>query len=91
MGAWEFCEASDFLYIASTGLAQLVNSSDYRIYVFPLTMLLIFFSYWDIPNIVVLMDHLKKVQPFYFISVQTILPLILLLVALARRKRSESN
>jgi len=85
-----FVKLTIFLYVASTGLAQLVSSSDYRIVVFPLTMLLIFMSYWDIPNIVVLMEHLTKIQPFYFISVQTILPFILLLVALARRKRSES-
>ena len=86
-----FVKLAIFLYVASTGLAQLVGCSDYRMFVFPLTMLLIFFSYWDIPNIVVLMEHLTKIQPFYFFSVQTILPFILLLVALARRKRSESS
>lgn len=86
-----FVKLSVFLYISSTGLARLVRSSDYRIMVFPITMLLIFLSYWNIPNIVELMDHIIKVQPFYFFIVQTILPLALLLVALMRRKRSEGS
>jgi len=86
-----FVKLSVFLYIASMALAHLLKSSDYRIFVFPISLLLIFFSYWGIPNIVLLMDYMTKIQPFYFISVQTIIPLILLLIALARRKRSESS
>lgn len=80
-----------FLYVASLGLAQLFRCSDYRILVFPLSLVLIFFSYWNIPNIVALMDYMIKIQPFYFISVQTFIPLVLLLIALARRKRSEGS
>jgi len=84
-----FVKVSVFLFVASLGLAQLLNLSDYRLIVFPLSLLLLLFSYWDIPNIVVLTDYMTKIQPFYFVSVQTVLPLVLLLIALARKKRSE--
>jgi len=86
-----FVKVSVFLYVASLGLAQLLRLSDYRLIVFPLCLLLILLSYWDIPNIVVLVDYMTKVQPFYFLLVQTVLPLFLLFIALARKKRSESG
>lgn len=86
-----FVKLSVFLYVASLGLAQLLRLSDYRMVVFPLSLLIIFFSYWDIPNIVFLINYMTKIQPFYFVCVQTILPLFLLLIALARRKRSENG
>ena len=86
-----FVKLSVFLYVASLGLAQLLRLSDYRMVVFPLSLLIIFFSYWDIPNIVFLINYMTKIQPFYFVCVQTILPLFFLLIALARRKRSEKG
>lgn len=86
-----FVKVTVFLYVCSLGLAQLFRLSDYRLIVFPLCLLIILFSYWDIPNIVVLVNYMTKIQPFYFVIVQTVLPLFLLLIALARRKRSESG
>lgn len=83
-----FIKISVFLYVASLGLAQLLRLSDYRLIVFPLSLILVLFSYWDIPNIVVLVDYMTRIQPFYFVIVQTILPLLLLVIALQRRKRS---
>jgi spore germination protein KB len=86
-----FVKVTVFLYVASLGLAQLLRLSDYRLIVFPLSLLIILLSYWDIPNIVVLVDYMTKIQPFYFVLVQTMFPLILLIIAMARRKRSESS
>lgn len=86
-----FIKISVFLYVASLGLAQVFRLSTYRIVVFPLSLLLVLLSYWDIPNIVVLIDYLTRIQPFYSILVQTVLPLFLLFIALARRKRSGST
>jgi spore germination protein KB len=94
MASWvlgNFVKVSVFLYVASLGLAQLLKLSNYRFIVFPLSLFILFFSNWGIPNIVVLVDYMTKIQPFYFVFVQTILPLFLLLIALARRKRSESG
>jgi len=82
-----FVKVSVFLYVGCLSLAQLFRLSDYRLIVFPISILLIFFSYWDIPNIVVLIDYMQKIQPFYFVIVQTIFPLFLLLIALVRKKR----
>lgn len=86
-----FVKVSVFLYVGSLGLAQLLRLSNYRIIVFPVSLLLVLLSYWDIPNIVELVDFLAKVQPFYFVLVQTVFPLFLLLIALARRNRTESG
>ncbi len=86
-----FVKVTVFLYVVSLGLAQLLRLSSYRLIVFPLSLLLLFFSYWDIPNIVTLVDYLTKIQPFYFVIVQTLLPLVLLLIALVRRERSKSS
>jgi spore germination protein KB len=86
-----FLKVSVFLYAASLGLAQLLRLSDYRLIVFPLSLLIILLSYWDIQNIVVLVDFMTKIQPFYFVIVQTVLPLLLLIIALARKKRSEQE
>jgi spore germination protein KB len=83
-----FVKISVFLYVASLGLAQVFRLSSYRIVVFPLSLLLVLISYWDIPNIVVLVDYLTRIQPFYSIIVQTVLPFFLLIIALARRKGS---
>ncbi|MFS0876377.1 endospore germination permease [Solibacillus isronensis] len=94
MASWvlgSFVKIAIFLYVSSLGLAQLFRLSDYRLVVFPLSVFIIFFSYWDIPNLVVLVDYMTSIMPFYFVLVQTILPLILLLIAYARRKRSESG
>ncbi|PFP25943.1 hypothetical protein COJ96_19530 [Bacillus sp. AFS073361] len=86
-----FVKVTVFLYVASLGLAQLLRLSDNRLIVFPLSLLIILLSYWGIPNIVELIDYMTKIQPFYFVMVQTILPLFLLIIALVRRKRSESS
>lgn len=86
-----FVKITVFLYVASLGLTQLFRLSDYRLLVFPLSLLIILLSYWDIPNIIVLVDYMTKIQPFYFVIVQTVFPLFLLIIALARRKRSESS
>ena len=86
-----FVKVSVFFYVASLGLAQLLRLSDYRIIVFPLSLLTVFFSFWNIPNIVYLINYMTIIQPFYLVTVQTVFPLFLLLIALARRKRSEKS
>jgi len=92
--AWvlgNFVKITTFLYVGSLGLAQVLRLSDYRLLVFPLSILIVFFSYWDVPNIVVLVDYMTRIQPFYFILVQTLIPFLMLLIALVRKKRSESS
>lgn len=85
-----YVKLSVFLYVSCLGLAQLLKLSDYRIIVFPLCIVVIFFSYWELPNTIVLINYIVKNQPFYFIFVQTILPFLLLIVARFRKKRSGS-
>lgn len=94
MASWvlgNFVKVSVFLYVSCLGLAQVLNLSDFRLLVFPLSLIILFFSYWDIPNILVLVNYMARIQPIYFFIIQTILPLFLLIIALARKKRSEES
>ena len=82
-----FVKISVFLYVSSLGLSQLFQLSDYRIVVLPLSLIILLLSYWNIPNVVYLLDFMSKVQPFYFILVQTLFPLLLYLVGTFRHRR----
>lgn len=86
-----FVKISMFLYVVSLALAQLLRLSDYRIVVYPISLFIILFSQWGLPNYVVLVDYMKNIQPTYFLLVQVILPLCLLLIALARGMRGRKT
>ena len=86
-----FVKISVFLYAASLSLAQLFRFSSYKVIVFPLSVLVFIVSYWDLPNLVVKVNYISTIQPFYLLTIQTIIPLFLLGIALIKRKRSEST
>ncbi|WP_053075147.1 GerAB/ArcD/ProY family transporter [Ornithinibacillus californiensis] len=86
-----FVKIAMFLYAASLALAELFRINDYRVMVLPLSLFIFFFSYWDISNVVELVNYMGQIQPFYLISVQTVIPLFLLLIALLKKKRSDNN
>lgn len=86
--AWvlgNFVKVSLFLYVTSLGLAQLLRLSDYRLIVFPISLLVILISNWGLPNIAVFIDFMTHIQPIYFIIVQTMIPLMLLIIAYVRK------
>lgn len=83
-----FVKVSVFLFVTCIGIGHLFGIKDQRVLVFPVSLLILLFSYWNIPNIVYLLDYMVYVQPFYFLIIQTALPLLLLIVGILRYKRS---
>lgn len=93
-GSWvlgNFIKITVFLYIVCIGLAQLIKLPDYRALVFPVSLLILLLSYWDIPNIVELIQYMTSIQPFYLLLVQTIIPFILLIITVIRKRRMETR
>ena len=94
MAVWivgAFVKISVFFYAIALGTAQWLNLSDYRPVVWPLAILIVEFAFWSIPSTVELKIQLIKILPFYEPLMQTILPLILLIVAVLRKKRQYQN
>jgi spore germination protein KB len=86
-----FVKIAFFLYVISLGLGQLLRLSDYKVLVFPLGLLMVFFSYWDLPNIVVVRNYMNQVHPFIMTIIQFLIPLFLLVIALVRKRRRGSS
>jgi spore germination protein KB len=81
-----FVKISLFYYAVALGTAQWLNLSDYRPLVLPLGFLIFLFSFWDLPNLSVLNHFQEKTGPFYLISIQIVIPLLLLIIAVVRRR-----
>lgn len=80
-----FIKISVFYYALSLGTAQWFNLSNYRPVVLPLGFLLLILSIWAAPNYQLLSDFLTLYFPFYSVTVQLIIPGILLLCAIFQR------
>ena len=89
MAVWivgAFVKISVFFYVSVLGTAQLLKLSDYRILVWPFSIIFVELAYWSIPNSAEYTSYLMTVLPFYGPIAQTILPLFLLLLAIGRNK-----
>lgn len=81
-----FVKTSVFFYAVALSTAQLLNLSDYRIVVWPLAILIIEFSFWGIPSAMQMSLYNLTGFPFYSLFIQLIIPLILLVTAVLRKK-----
>ncbi|GGJ99375.1 germination protein [Lentibacillus kapialis] len=86
-----FIKISVFYYAAVIGLAQLLNLSDYRPIVFPIGLLLISISMWAAPNLQKLTHFSSTTWPFYALLFQMIIPILLLLAVITRKKFSKTQ
>ena len=87
--AWilgSFLRISVFFYTTVLSTAQWLNLSDYRVVIWPLTIIVVEFSFWSLPNSAEYTKFLTNVVPFYAPLVLTIIPLFLLLIAIVRKK-----
>lgn len=84
--AGTFVKISVFYYALSLGTAQLLKLSDYRPIVLPLGFLLVLFGIWTAPSLEVLIHFLSTTAPFYFLSFQVAIPIMLLVMALIKNK-----
>ncbi|MGM7721590.1 GerAB/ArcD/ProY family transporter [Metabacillus sp. Hm71] len=88
--AGTFVKISVFYYASVIGTAEWLHLSDYRPIVFPLGFLLTLVSIWSAPNLEELAHFLGTTSPFYLISIQTLLPMLLLLLSIFCKKTSKS-
>jgi spore germination protein KB len=86
-----FLKIAVFYYALVLGTAQWLNLSDYRPIIFPVGFLLLLFSIWSASNLMELTHFLGSSSPFYRISIQMGIPLILLFIAKWRKRASNSN
>ncbi|HTG70740.1 MAG TPA: endospore germination permease [Candidatus Udaeobacter sp.] len=80
-----FVKISVFFYAAVLSLAQTLHLSEYRPIVFPMGILAILFSLWDLPDSSRLGTHLRYIAPFEIPAVLTLIPLLLLLINRLRK------
>ncbi|MFD2444259.1 endospore germination permease [Bacillus sp. CGMCC 1.16607] len=86
-----FVKLSVFLYVSSLAFSQWINLSTYRPMVFVISILIILFSYWGIPNYSELEHFIIFADSFFLTLVQTFIPLILLIIALIRKSKGENT
>jgi spore germination protein KB len=76
-----FVKISIFYYVIVTGTAQWLKLSDYRPLTLPIGLLLVLMGLWIAPNLQQIIHFITTISPFYFVSVETMLPMLLLLTA----------
>jgi spore germination protein KB len=89
--AGTFIKITVFYYSLTLGTAQWLKLSDFRPLVFPIGFLLMSFGAWAAPSLQELSHFLSTTAAFYFLSIQIIVPALLLLIALIRNKIQQSK
>jgi len=88
--AGTFIKITVFYYVIVLGTAQWLKLSDFRPLVFPIGFLLMSFGAWSAPSLPELSHFLGTSAALYFLSVQIIVPIFLLLIAFIRNKFQQS-
>ncbi|MBT2603702.1 endospore germination permease [Bacillus sp. ISL-53] len=89
MAVWivgAFVKISVFYYAAALGTAQWLNLSDYRPVVWPIGILIVEFSFWSLPSSMEAGRNDVISFPFEGILMQTMIPLLLLVIAVIRKR-----
>ncbi|GGJ60182.1 spore germination protein KB [Anoxybacillus voinovskiensis] len=84
--AGAFLKIAVFYYVLVLSTAQWLRLTDYRLIVFPIGFLILLFGNWAAPNVMELSHFLGTSTPFYLNTVQTVIPLLLLLGAKWRHR-----
>ncbi|MCK6257823.1 spore germination protein [Fictibacillus sp. KIGAM418] len=83
-----FIKISLFYYALVLGAAQWLKLSDYRPIVFPFGFLLtVLGCHWVAPNFNILNQFLVIIYPFYGTLLMTLIPALLLLIVMVRKKK----
>jgi spore germination protein KB len=83
-----FFRLSIFQYVAAIGVAQILNLKEYRFLTIPMGMILIVLSLVAVPNTTYLMVFNQKTWPVYAATFGIFLPMLLLGLAVLRKKGS---
>ncbi|WHY98362.1 GerAB/ArcD/ProY family transporter [Peribacillus simplex] len=89
MAVWivgAFVKISVFYYASALGTAQWLNLSDYRHVVWPIGILIVIFSLWSMPSSMEVNRNSINVFPIQGILMQTIIPLLLLVIAMISKR-----
>jgi spore germination protein KB len=92
MTAWVtagFVKIATFYWVIVLGSAQIFRLQDYRPLVLPVGALLLAFSILNHPSSMDLHNFVARVFPFFALTFEIAIPLLLLMVALIRRKEEE--
>ncbi|WP_243291621.1 endospore germination permease [Bacillus sp. FJAT-47783] len=90
MAVWilgSFVKISMFYYASVLTTAQWLQLSNYQPIIFPVGILIFECSFWGFPNLMEVSDFDIKATPYYLPVMLTIIPLLLLIVALLQKKR----
>jgi spore germination protein KB len=94
MAVWivgAFVKISVFYYASALGTAQWLNLSDYRPVVWPIGILIVIFSFWSLPSTIDVNRNDTSVFPLQGILMQTIIPLLLLVIAVVRKRNHKGT
>lgn len=89
--AGAFVKISLLYYAAVLATAQWFNMKDYRPIILPVGMIVVQFAYWGNPSTMTNGRLLTTTFPFISVFIQTLLPLVLLLLAIVMKKRSSDD
>jgi spore germination protein KB len=89
--AGTFVKISVFYYVLVIGTAQWLKLSNYRPIVLPLGFMLALFSIWSAGSLQELGHFLSTSAPFYLLSVQILVPSVLLIIAYTQKKVRQKN
>jgi spore germination protein KB len=81
-----FIKLSFFYYALVLGTAQWLKLSDYRPLILPFGLLTTAGAKWGIPNLQEMTHFLRTIYPFYGTIVSTLIPALLLLIAITRKR-----
>lgn len=81
-----FVKISAFYYAIAIGTAQWLNLTNYRPITLPIGLLILLFGIWLAPSLQDMVHFIGTLSPFYFISFQTAIPTLLLLIAVIRQR-----
>ncbi|SDH86777.1 GerAB/ArcD/ProY family transporter [Alteribacillus bidgolensis] len=86
-----FIKLSFFYYALVIGTVQWLNLSDYRPLVFPFGLLTIAGAVWVTPNLQEMNHFLRTIYPFYGTFISTLIPGLLLLIVIVRKRISKKE
>lgn len=84
-----FLKLSVYFFGLIQCMVQLLNLPDYRPQVFPIAFIIMWFGVWGTPNSQGLAYYLRYISPFFLTSLDILIPILLLSLALIRKRRKE--
>jgi len=89
--AGAFVKITVFYYALVLGMAQWLKLSDFRPLVLPTGLLLILMGKWSAASLQELAHFLSSTGPFYLLTFQVCLPVILLFIALVKNRTNQKK